>query len=111
MDIHQIQRNEQHVPLAPRARLRPAAMLRELGEGSVQGYRRRSVESATRTTDAKGAANVRAFVRRDGEDDVGRDGVVPATGSPRHSHRGSPRGQVCTGIVWALARRLPVRRL
>ena len=79
VDIHQIQRNEQHVPLAPRARLRPAAMLRELGKGSVQGYRGRSVESATQMTGARGAGSVRAFVRRDGEGDVGCDGVVPAT--------------------------------
>jgi len=30
-------------------------------------------------TGAKGAGNVRAFVRRDVEGDVGCDGVVPAT--------------------------------
>jgi len=30
-------------------------------------------------TGAKGGRNVRAIVRRDGEDDAGRNGVVPAT--------------------------------
>jgi len=54
-------------------------MLRELGKGSVQGYRGRSVESATQMTGAKEAGSVRAFVRRDGEGDIGCDGVVPAT--------------------------------